>query len=296
MEKWGLGWEDLKKVNPRLVMLRISGYGQGGPYSDRPGFGMIAEAMSGVAYRTGYPDGPPIFSSLPLADYTTGLFGAFSTMFAIYNRDHGTGNGEMIDLALFEPLFRMMEDQVIAHDQLGAVFGRMGIRSTMSAPRGIFATKDDKWIVISAVTDATAFRLMRTVGGTELELDPRFATNASRIEHVDALEGAITDWIKARTQEEVLETFRKHDVVASGVYDIKQIFSDMQYQYRQNIVSVEDPELGPVRVPAVLPKFLNTPGAIDHLSVPLGSNTDEVLRNLGLAAAEIDKLRGDGVI
>lgn len=296
MEKWGIGWEDLKKINPRLVMLRISGFGQAGPYSKMPGFGMVAEAMSGVAHRTGYPDGPPVFSSVPLADCTTGLFGAFSTMFAIYNRDHGSGSGEMIDLALFEPLFRLMEDQVIAYDQLGLNYGRIGIRSTTSAPRGVFPTRDGDWVVISAVTDATAMRLMRTVGGEAMEKDPRFRTNALRMENIEALESAIRQWIGERTQDQVLETFRAQDVVASGVYDIKKIFSDMQYQFRNNIVTVEDPDLGPVRVQEVLPRFANNPGAVAHLSVPLGSHTEEVFRDLGLAPEEIEKLRGEGVV
>ena len=296
MEKWGIGWADLNKVNPRLVMLRISGYGQDGPYSDKPGFGMIAEAMSGVAHRTGYPDGPPVFSSLPLADYTTGSFDAFSIMFAIYNRDHGTGKGEMIDLALFEPLFRMMEDQVIAYDQFDVVFGRMGIRSAASSPWGVFPTMDGDWVVISAVTDATAKRLLTTIGGPDLAQDPRFQTNPLRMENVAALESAIGAWAKARTQAEVLEIFCDNDVVASGVFDIKRIFADIQYQHRKDIVAVEDPALGQVRVPAALPKFLNCPGFVNHLSVALGFNTDEVLQGLGLRPAEIDQLRGEGVV
>ena len=296
LEKWGLGPADLEKAGLNLSMVRISGFGQAGPYSKMPGFGMVAEAMSGVAHRTGYPDGPPVFSSVPLADCTTGLFGAFSTMFAIYNRDHGSGSGEMIDLALFEPLFRLMEDQVIAYDQLGLNYGRIGIRSTTSAPRGVFPTRDGDWVVISAVTDATAMRLMRTVGGEAMEKDPRFRSNALRMENIEALESAIRQWIGERTQDQVLETFRAQDVVASGVYDIKKIFSDMQYQFRNNIVTVEDPDLGPVRVQEVLPRFANNPGAVAHLSVPLGSHSDEVFRDLGLTPAEIETLRGEGVV
>lgn len=297
MEKWGLGWEALEKENPKLVMVRISGYGQDGPYAKRPGFGTIAEAMSGLPYRTGFPGGPPVFSPLALADQVTGLFAAFSTMFALYNRDHGTGRGQVVDMGLYETLFRLGEDQAIAYDQVGKMFERMGNRVATAAPRGAFQAKDGNWIAISAFSDRTVKRLLASIGGPELADDPRFANNQARVRHVEQLEALIGRWVSERTQAEVLELFAQEDVVGGKVYDIAQIFSDPQYQHRDNIVPIDDPELGTVRVVGVVPKFTRTPGEIEHLSVAVGHHNEEIYcGRLNISRAELESLRAQGVI
>lgn len=297
MEKWGLGWEVLEKENPKLVMVRISGYGQDGPYAKRPGFGTIAEAMSGLPYRTGFPGGPPVFSPLALADQVTGLFAAFSTMFALYNRDHGTGRGQVVDMGLYETLFRLGEDQAIAYDQVGKMFERMGNRVATAAPRGAFQAKDGNWIAISAFSDRTVKRLLASIGGPELADDPRFANNQARVRHVEQLEALIGRWVSERTQAEVLELFAQEDVVGGKVYDIAQIFSDPQYQHRDNIVPIDDPELGTVRVVGVVPKFTRTPGEIEHLSVAVGHHNEEIYcGRLNISRAELESLRAQGVI
>lgn len=297
MEKWGLGWEVLEKENPKLVMVRISGYGQDGPYAKRPGFGTIAEAMSGLPYRTGFPGGPPVFSPLALADQVTGLFAAFSTMFALYNRDHGTGRGQVVDMGLYETLFRLGEDQAIAYDQVGKMFERMGNRVATAAPRGAFQAKDGNWIAISAFSDRTVKRLLASIGGPELADDPRFANNQARVRHVEQLEALIGRWVSERTQAEVLELFAQEDVVGGKVYDIAQIFSDPQYQHRDNIVPINDPELGTVRVVGVVPKFTRTPGEIEHLSVAVGHHNEEIYcGRLNISRAELESLRAQGVI
>lgn len=297
MEKWGLGWEALEKENPKLVMVRISGYGQDGPYAKRPGFGTIAEAMSGLPFRTGFPDGPPVFSPLALADQMTGLFAAFSAMFAIYNRDHGTGVGQVVDMGLYETLFRLGEDQAIGYDQIGKIFERMGNRVATAAPRGAFQAKDGHWIAISAFSDRTVKRLLASIGGPELASDPRFASNHDRVRNVEALEALIGSWVAERTQEQVLEVFAKDDVVGGKVYDIAQIFADPQYLARRNIVQMEDPDLGTVRVVGVVPKFTRTPGEIEHLSVAVGQHNQEIYGGrLRISENELESLREQGVI
>ena len=297
MEKWGLSWEELKAINPKLVMVRISGFGQDGPYASRPGFGTIAESFAGLPIRTGFPSGPPTLSPFALSDDLAGLFAAFSAMFAVYNLDHGTGEGQVIDIGLHEPTFRIIEDQVIAYDQLGVIPERVGNRVPWAAPRGVFQSKDGKWISLSAVSDQPVRRLLTVVGGVELAEDPRFKTNALRLENVDELETYIRDWINARTEAEVLDIFERSDVVAGALYDVERIASDPQYVHRESIVTVDDPELGPTRVPGIIPKFMATPGHVEHLSTPLGHHNEEIYCDgLGISRDELKNLRETGVI
>jgi crotonobetainyl-CoA:carnitine CoA-transferase CaiB-like acyl-CoA transferase len=297
LERWGLSPQSLHSINPRLVIVRISGYGQDGPYASRPGFGTAAEAMTGLPMRSGFPDGPPALCSMPLADNLTGIFAAFSAMFAIYNRDHGTGAGQVVDIGLHEPLFRVIEDQVVGFDQLGRTPRRMGNRMPGSAPRGAFRTKDDRWVALSAASDPPARRLLTSIGGPALAADPRFLTNADRIRNAEMLESLIAAWIAERTQEEVLAIFEHDAVSASGLLDIAQIFADPHIQHRNNIITVADPQLGAVKVPGIVPKFSATPGNVVHLSVALGSHNDEIYgKRLGLSAEELRALARDGVI
>jgi crotonobetainyl-CoA:carnitine CoA-transferase CaiB-like acyl-CoA transferase len=234
---------------------------------------------------------------MPLADNLAGIFAAFSAMFGIFNRDHGTGKGQVVDIGLYEPLFRIIEDQVPLFDQLGHIPQRMGNRMPGSAPRGTFRTKDGRWIALSSASDAPARRLLNAIGGPQLASDPRFVTNVDRLEHVASLETVIADWISQRTQTEVLELFEREEVSASGLLDITQIFGDPHMQQRSNIVTVADPELGRVKVPGIVPKFTETPGDISHLSVARGSHNAEIYgERLGISADELRALAGDGVI
>ena len=298
MEKWGLGWDDLEKVNPNLVMIRISGYGQDGPYSHKPGFGTIAEAMAGLPIRNGLPDGVPMLSPFAMADTVAGLFSAFSAMFGVFSRDHGCGKGQVIDIGLHEPLFRIIEDQVPAYDQAGIVPQKMGNRVSWSAPRGVFQSRDGYHIALSAVSPRTIARLLTVIGGPELARDQRFQTNKLCVENVEDLEGYISRWIGERTQAEVLDIFEREDVVSGPLYDIERIMSDPHYAHRESILSIEDEDLGTaVKVPGVFPKFSETPGHIEHLGASLGYHNDEVYRGrLGLSTEQIESLRASGVI
>jgi crotonobetainyl-CoA:carnitine CoA-transferase CaiB-like acyl-CoA transferase len=297
LERWGLSPESLHSINPALIIVRISGYGQYGPYATRPGFGTAAEAMTGLPMRSGFPDDPPALCPMPLADNLAGIFAAFSAMFGIFNRDHGTGKGQVVDIGLYEPLFRIIEDQVVRFDQLGTMPQRMGNRMPGSAPRGSFRTKDGRWIALSSASDAPARRLLASIGGPALAADPRFLTNSDRLENVEALEEVIATWIAKHTQAEALAIFERDEVSASGLLDIAQIFDDPHIQRRENIVTLEDPQLGAVRVPGIVPKFTETPGNVDHLSVALGSHNEEIYGGrLGISAEELRALTSDGVI
>lgn len=297
LERWGLSPQSLQSINPALIIVRISGYGQDGPYASRPGFGTAAEAMTGLPMRSGWPEDPPALCSIPLADNLAGLFAAFSAMFGIYNRDHGTGTGQVVDIGLYEPLFRIIEDQVVKFDQLGLMPQRMGNRMPGAAPRGSFRTKDGRWIALSTASDAPTQRLLASIGGPALAADPRFMTNAGRLSNVDALEVIIADWILERTQAEALAIFESEDVSASSLLDVSQIFEDPQIQYRNNIITVQDPQLGSVRVPGVVPKFTETPGRVEHLSVAIGSHNDEIYRGrLGISTEDLCALASEGVI
>jgi crotonobetainyl-CoA:carnitine CoA-transferase CaiB-like acyl-CoA transferase len=297
LERWDLSPETLLSINPALVIVRISGYGQSGPYAARPGFGTAAEAMTGLPMRSGFPDDPPALCPMPLADNLAGMFAAFSAMFGIFNRDHGTRSGQVVDISLYEPLFRIIEDQVIKFDQLGSMPQRMGNRMPGSAPRGSFRTKDGRWIALSSASDAPAQRLLNSIGGPALAADPRFLRNADRLNNVEMLEKVIADWISEHTQAEALAIFERDQVSASGLLDISQIFEDPHIRHRNNIVTVEDPELGPVRVPGIVPKFTETPGNVQHLSVAIGSHNDEIYGGrLGISAEELSALASDGVI
>lgn len=297
MEKWGLGWEELKQVNPELVMVRISGYGQDGPYSHRPGFGAVAEAMAGLPVRNGMPDGPPMLSPLALADTVAGLFAAFSAMFGVFNRDHGSREGQVIDIGLHEPLFRIVEDQIPAYDKAGVIPERLGNRVSWAAPRGVFRAKDGGWIALSAVSPRTVARLLTVIGGTELAIDERFTTNQACVKNVVELEGYISTWIGSRTQEEVLAIFEREEVVCGPLYDVERIIKDPHYAFRESVLTIDDDQVGRVKVPGIVPKFKGTPGSIEHLSAPLGYHNVEVYGSwLGLTADDVDALKARGVV
>jgi crotonobetainyl-CoA:carnitine CoA-transferase CaiB-like acyl-CoA transferase len=293
-----VGYEDLVEVNPGIIMVRISGYGQDGPYSHRPGYGTIAEAMSGIPSFTGFPDKPPTLSAFPLADAVAALFAAQGAMFAVYHRDvKGTGEGQYIDVSLYEPLFRLVESFVTAYDQLGIVKQRRGNRMEESSPRNAYETNDEAWVAISASSQRTFDRLAHAIGRPELSNDPRFANNPSRVNNAAELDAIIANWFQKLCLDDAMAILEQNDVVAGPVYDIRRIFQDPHYEAREDVIEVEDAELGTIRMQNVIPKMSKTPGRVRFAGGQLGEHNHEVYtQRLGLSTEEIERLKEQGVI
>jgi crotonobetainyl-CoA:carnitine CoA-transferase CaiB-like acyl-CoA transferase len=296
-EKWGLGFDELSRINPGLVMVRVSGFGQTGPYSKRGGYGTIAEAFSGIPSFTGFPDKPPTLPGFPMADSVASTFAAMAAMMAIYNRDHNQGKGQEVDVSLYEPLFRLVEAQVIGFDQLGIVKQRQGNRLAEDSPRNTYATRDGKWIGISASSQRTFERLAEAIGMPELLTDSRFADNASRCTHDVALDELLAGWFRQRDCADVMTLFDAANVVAGPVLDIADIVSDPHYVARENIVSVPDEDFGSVRMQGVTPKFEQTPGAVRYAGRSLGADNRAVfIDQLGLSEEAYQQLQTEGVL
>lgn len=296
-ERWGLSYAELAKVNPGLVMVRVSGFGQTGPYAKRGGYGTIAEAFSGIPSFTGFPDRPPTLPGFPMADSVASTFAAMSAMFAIYNRDNGGGVGQEIDVSLYEPLFRLVESQVIGFDQLGIVKQRQGNRLAEDSPRNTYETRDGRWIGISASSQRTFERLASAMGMPDLITDPRFVDNSSRCANDVALDTRIAAWFKERDCGAIMALFEKAEVVAGPVLDIRDIFNDPHYVARQNIVSVPDGDFGHVRMQGVTPKFARTPGEVRHSGGALGADNRAIfIDELKLSESEFSALQSEGVI
>ncbi|MFI1680183.1 CaiB/BaiF CoA transferase family protein [Streptomyces sp. NPDC020607] len=295
LEKWGLGWEELSAANPRLVLARVTGFGQFGPYSRRPGFGTLAEAMSGFAAITGEPDGPPTLPPFGLADSIAGLATAYAVMTALAARDR-TGEGQVVDMAIIEPILTVLGPQPLWYDQLGHVQPRTGNRSTNNAPRNTYRTADDKWVAVSTSAQSIAERLMRLVGRPDLIAEPWFATGADRARHADVLDGAVGAWIAQHTRAEVIEAFEKAEAAVAPVQDVRDVMTDPQYAALSTLTTIDDPELGPLRMQNVLFRLSATPGAIHWAGRPHGADTEAVLTELGLTADEITTLRKEGTL
>lgn len=295
LEKWGLGYDELAKINPGLVLARVTGFGQIGPYAKRPGFGTLAEAMSGFAAITGTPDGPPTLPPFGLADGISALTTAYAIMTALHARQI-TGKGQVIDLAIIEPILTVLGPQVIAYDQLGEIQQRRGNRSSNNAPRNTYVTADGKWLAISTSAQAIAERVMHLVGRPELIDEPWFASGAERAKHADELDAAVGDWIKVRSRDEVMREFELAEAAVAPIYDITDIFKDEQFAALETIKTIEDEELGPIKIQNVLFRLSDTPGEIRTSGPSLGKNTVEVLKEIGLNETEIAELKGKGII
>jgi len=296
-ERWGLGYAELARLNPGLVLVRVSGFGQTGPYARRGGYGTIAEAFSGIPSFTGFPDRPPTLPGFPMADSVAATFAAMSAMFAIYNRDHNGGKGQEIDVSLYEPLFRLVEAQVIGYDQLGIVKKRQGNRLAEDSPRNTYLTRDGRWIGISASSQRTYERLAMAMGMPELITDPRFTDNAARCANDAALDAIIARWFEQRGSSEVMAIFEKADVVAGPVLDIRDIFADPHYAARKNIVDVCDDDFGTVKMQSVVPKFAATPGEVRHAGRSLGADNRAIyIGELGMSEQRFAELLASGVI
>ncbi|WP_405481942.1 CaiB/BaiF CoA transferase family protein [Streptomyces sp. NBC_00009] len=295
LEKWNLGWEELNAANPRLVLTRVTAFGQFGPYSRRPGFGTLAEAMSGFAALTGEPEGPPTLPPFGLADSIAALSTSYAVMAALQGRER-TGRGQVVDMAIIEPMLTVLGPQPIWYDQLGYVQPRTGNRSTNNAPRNTYRTSDDKWVAVSTSAQSIAERVMRLVGRPELIDEPWFETGSGRAGHADELDAAVGSWIARHSRDDVLAAFEKAEAAIAPVFDIRDVMEDEQYQALGSITEVPDPELGTVRMQNVLFRLSETPGAIKWAGRPHGADTDEILTGLGLSPSEITTLREAGAL
>jgi crotonobetainyl-CoA:carnitine CoA-transferase CaiB-like acyl-CoA transferase len=301
LEGWGLGPDELHAVNPRLVLLRTTGFGQDGPYARRRAFGSLAEAMTGFAHLTGQPDGPPTLPPFGLADGVAGITGAFAVLTALRARDHGdgpgAGRGQVIDLSLFEPLLGIMGPAPSAYDQLGVVPTRQGNRSRNSAPRNTYRTRDGQWVAVSSASTSVAERVMRLVGRPDLAEEPWFSSARERVAHVDELDGAVQNWIEGRDLDAVVEAFEEVGAALFPVYDVAQLFADPQVQARDAVTTVDDEDLGPLRMQNVWFRLSGTPGGIRFAGRRLGQDTDAVLtERLGYTPEQVAALRRDGVV
>ncbi|MFZ4187689.1 CaiB/BaiF CoA transferase family protein [Streptomyces pseudogriseolus] len=295
LEKWDLGWPELSAVNPRLVLARITGFGQFGPYAHRPGFGTLAEAMSGFAALTGEPDAPPTLPPFGLADSIAGLTTAYAIMTALAARDR-TGEGQVVDMALIEPILAVLGPHPTWYDQLGYVQPRTGNRSQNNAPRGTYRTADGTWVAVSTSAQSIAERVMVLVGRPDLIDAPWFATGEGRARHADVLDEAVGGWIARHTRADVLAAFKKAEAAVAPVQDVRDVMEDPQYQALATVTTVDDPELGPLRMQNVLFRLSATPGSIRWAGRPHGADTEEVLTGLGLTPADLAELRAEGAL
>jgi succinyl-CoA:(S)-malate CoA-transferase subunit B len=297
MEKWGLGWDVLKGVNERLVMVRISGFGQTGPYSPRPGFGRIGNAFGGLSYLAGYPDRPPVTpGSATIPDYLAGLYGALGVMFALRARDL-TGRGQFIDIGLYEPVFRILDELAAAYHAHGYVRERMGPGTVNVVPHSHYPTNDGKWIAIACTSDKIFARLAELLGEPYLAGDGKWGKVKDRDRDRAQVDLWVTRWTQEHALQELIERCNAFEVPSGPVNSIAEIFADPHYKARQNIAFVKDPRVGEIAMPNVCPRLSDTPGAIEWLGPRLGQHNVEVYHGLlGLSQREISILEEKGVI
>lgn len=298
LERWGLGWDVLHEANPRLVLARITGFGQTGPYSARPGFGTLAEAMSGFAAVTGQPDGPPTLPPMGLADSLAGLTAVGAVMMALWHRDRpgGSGEGQVIDLSLLEPMMCAVGPGPTVYDQLGTLQPRTGNRSSSNAPRNTYRTSDGRWLAISTSATSIAERVLRLVGHPEVIDEPWFAAASGRAAHVDLLDGYVAEWIEARTEAEVTAAFEEAQAAVAPVYTAADVLADPHVVATEMVTTVDDDDLGPVRMQNVLFRMSETPGSIRSTGDALGADSDAVFGELGIDADRLAHLRSLKVI
>lgn len=293
LERWDLGPDKLFAANPRVVVARISGFGQTGPYASRPGFGTLAEAMSGFAALNGEPDGPPLLPPLALADGVTAFAAAFAILAALRARET-TGRGQVVDLSLIEPLMTLLGPQFAQHDLLGELQPRTGNRSSHNAPRNVYRTCDAKWVAVSSSATSIAERVLRLVGRADLVEQPWFQTGSGRAAHVDEIDEAVGSWIAARTREQVIAAFDEAQAAVAPVYDASDIVRDPQLQAIGAIADVPDAELGRVLMSNVVARMSETPGEIRWAGRVHGADTAAVLAELGIDADALARLRSEG--
>ena len=297
LEKWDLGPDQLRKINPALVVLRVTGFGQTGPYAKRRAFGTLAEAMSGLAHQTGQEDGPPTLPPFGLADGVAGLTGAYAVMLALFHREKTNGQGQVIDLSLLEPLVGILGPGPSVYDQLGLISGRHGNRSTNNAPRNAYLTRDGRWVAISASATSVAERVMHLVGRSDIAEQSWFPLAGERVKHADMIDAPVAEWIGDRDYEAVSAAFQEAGAALAPVYDIEQLMNDPHVQQREVITTIDDEDLGPLKMQNLIFRMGGTPGSIRHGGRRLGQDTDSVLDELlGISGDKLDELRNRGVV
>jgi crotonobetainyl-CoA:carnitine CoA-transferase CaiB-like acyl-CoA transferase len=297
LSRWQLDYETVHERHPRLVMLHVSGYGHGGPASDRPGFGTLAEAMSGFAHVTGQPDGPPTLPPFMLADGVAAQSATYAVMMALYHRDVHGGSGQLVDVSLVEPLARLVEQATLAYDQLGVVQGRTGNRVDASAPRNAYRTSDDKWIAVSSAASSTAVAVYRAIERPDLVTRPEYVESVPRQERSEEIDAMVAEWVGRQTFGEAMKVFLAEGVAAAPVYDASELLADEHFRARGMFVAVDDAQLGSVTVQSPVAVLSETPGAVGHLGRPLAADNDSVYGDLlGLDATRIEALRTAGTI
>ena len=297
MEKWNLGPDDLFAINPHLVILRVTGFGQTGPYAKRRAFGTLAEAMSGFAHQTGQEDGPPTLPPFGLADGVAGITGALAVMLALYHRDAGGGAGQVIDVSLLEPLLGILGPGPTVFDQLGVIAGRHGNRSPNNAPRNTYLTRDGRWVAISASATSVAERVMRLVGRPDIAEKPWFSSAGERSRRSEMLDAAVAKWIMARDLDEVVRAFEEAGAALAPIYDVEQLVNDPQVIARDAITTVHDEDLGTLKMQNLMFRLGVTPGQIRRPGRRLGQDNAEVYGELlGLDGDKLDRLREEGVL
>ena len=297
MEKWGMGYDDLKAVNQGIIMVRVSGYGQTGPYSSRPGYANVAEGFGGIRYISGYADRPPVRTGLSIGDTLSGLHAAFGALAAVYHRDVNGGEGQVVDVAIYESIFNMMESTLAEYDKLGVIRERMGANLDGIVPTSTHPTKDGKFIIIGGNGDSIYRRLMTKIGRPDLAEHPEMQNNIGRVKHEDEIYQAITDWTSTQTYDEAYQAMLEAQVPTGPVYSIADIAKDEQYIARELFEEVEIEPSDTVKIPAVLPKLTATPGGTDWIGPKLGEHNEEIYRGfLEMTQAEYEDLIANEII
>lgn len=297
LERWGLAPDVLWKINPKLTILRVSAFGRAGPYAEKPGFARVADAMSGFLNLCGPADGAPVHPGYPVADSVTGLFGAFGLLAALMElRENPDAPGQVVSVSLFESMFRMLDFLAVEYDQLGEVRGRYGNRNPYAAPGNVFRSKDGKWITLAASAQSIFERLCHAMARPELITDARFTDNVARLRHTDELDAIVAQWFAERDADDACRHMESFDVSAVRVRSIDELFEEEQVRANDMLVSVDDPELGALRMQGVTPGMSRTPGAVHKTGPALGEANDAVYADLGLSTAQIAALKARGVI
>jgi formyl-CoA transferase len=296
LEKWNLGWAQLSALNPRLIMVRLSGFGQDGPYRDRPGFGVVGESMGGMRYVTGYPDRPPVRLGISIGDSIAALHGVIGAMMALHHRNVNGGKGQYVDVALYEAVFNMMESLIPEFDVLGFKRERAGNELPGITPSNTYATRDGKYVIIGANNDSIFKRLMSAMGRDDLANDSALASNAGRAARARELDRAIEDWTREHDLDAVLDVLEQADVPSGRVYDAEDIVNDAHYAARRMIEQWKLPDGKPMKIPGIVPKLSETPGETRWLGPKLGEHNAEILSGLGFTEEQQQNLKQRGII
>ena len=298
LEKWGLGYDVLRDINPGIILVRCSGFGQEGPYRNRLAYDRIGQAFSGIVYRTGFPECPPSFAGLSIADYSTATFAAMGALIALHYRDNaGQGQGQVVDACLYESILRMYEGYVVMYDQQGIIGERAGNVRPFAMPGGLFTTKEGKQVLITIVENHQFVYLAEAMGRRDLAHDPPFQTREGRAEHNEFLNAILSEWVASKTVKELMDISEKHRFPLAPIYNAKDIVEDEHYRQRGSVVEVEHPALGKVKVQGVTPKLSLTPGRVEYLGRDMGEDNEELLGEmLGYTHKEIEEFRADGII